>query len=75
MSPQPECPNKSTDNELHHLKSRAYKPAYKNKSESNQNQEENVPLDLIEVMEAWPQLADTMKKAILTIINAARDRK
>ena len=73
MSPQQTNLNSNKSKDFSQSESAAYKPAYKDKSESDQNQEGNLPLDLVEVVEAWPQLSDAMKKAILAIIEAAKD--
>jgi hypothetical protein len=49
-------------------KTGAYKPAYKEKLKTLENQETNLPADLPEIVAVWPELPEHIKAAIKALI-------
>ena len=45
----------------------AYKPTYKDKPKTAQNQAKDLPAELAEIVTAWPNLLEHIKQTIITL--------
>jgi len=54
--------------DLQHVESGSYKPAYKQNPKTGQNEPVELPPELAEIVEAWPELPEPIKNAILSMV-------
>ena len=53
----------------------AYTPAYKDKPKSGQNQAQNLPDDLAEIVAVWPELPEHIMAAIKALVETCKTEK
>jgi hypothetical protein len=68
--------NKPIDNkDLPQVNTGDYKPAYKNNPETAENQAQNLPDDLAEIIAIWPELPEHIKEAIEALVQTYKTTK
>ena len=68
--PTPENSNDSKNKDLQQVELGAYKPAYKNFSKTADGQPFDLPVDLAEVVEVWPDLPIHINAVIKALIQS-----